>query len=111
MAGPPIGPSMSGSTGGWSDVVKLCRIEHVVGRSRECPEGACPFWEPGGAVLEGGCVFDRLVVLEDPDLALWLLELRGSLEPARLPRQRPAGERDDRAGGAGEEQRPHDAEP
>jgi hypothetical protein len=36
----------------------LCRLDASVGLERECPAAACPFWEPGGAVLEGRCAFE-----------------------------------------------------
>jgi hypothetical protein len=48
-----------------------------------CPRQRCSFWEPGGAVAEGGCVIDRLGVdLRRADLAGYLLEVRERLQQA-----------------------------
>jgi hypothetical protein len=62
---------------------RLCRIAAAVGRAEACPERACPFWEPGGAALEGRCAVDRLDLVEHADVAAWLLRLRARLEAAR----------------------------
>lgn len=49
-----------------------------------CPEQQCAFWEPGGAVVEGSCLIERLAVdLRDEGLAEYLLEARERLERAR----------------------------
>jgi hypothetical protein len=49
-----------------------------------CPGERCPFWEPGGAVLPGGCVIEYLgVELRAPGVAAFLLETRERLEHAR----------------------------
>jgi hypothetical protein len=49
-----------------------------------CPEQRCAFWEPGGAVLEGNCLIERLAVdLNDQELAEYLLQARERLESAR----------------------------
>ena len=49
-----------------------------------CPGERCPFWEPGGAVLAGGCVIEYLrVELRTPGVAAFLLETRERLEHAR----------------------------
>jgi hypothetical protein len=61
---------------------RLCSLEAAVGRAEACPEAACPFWEPGGAVLGGRCAFEQLGLSADPPLASWLLEIRGRLERA-----------------------------
>lgn len=54
-----------------------------------CPEGACPFWETGGAVLEAGCGLERLQLdLDRPDVARYLVELRRALECARDAQER-----------------------
>jgi len=58
---------------------RLCSLEATVGRRATCPEGACPFWEPGGAALAGRCAFEALGVTADAPLANWLLELRERL--------------------------------
>ena len=54
------------------------------GQAEPCPRERCAFWEPGGAVLEGGCVIDRLGGdVRGPAVAAYLLELRHSVERAR----------------------------
>jgi hypothetical protein len=57
----------------------LCSLEAAVGRLEACPEGACPFWEPGGAALGGRCAFEELDITADAELAAWLLEIRERL--------------------------------
>ena len=59
---------------------RLCTLAKTVGRSESCPKDACPFWEPGGAVLNGRCAFEELGISADARLATWLLEIRGRLE-------------------------------
>jgi hypothetical protein len=61
---------------------RLCSLEAVVGKAETCPEDACPFWEPGGAALNGRCAFEQLGVSADAGLAAWLLEIRGRLADA-----------------------------
>jgi len=61
---------------------RTCRIEQVVGRDAPCPEAVCPFWEPGGAVLEGRCAFERLDLEGRPQVASELLRVRWLLESA-----------------------------
>lgn len=56
-----------------------CHLELLVGRRVACSETACPFWEPGGAVIEGRCAFERLHVSLRPDTASELLQLRDAL--------------------------------
>jgi hypothetical protein len=54
------------------------------GRLESCPRERCSFWEPGGAVVPGSCLLERLSVdLSRPDLARHLLEVREHLEQAR----------------------------
>jgi hypothetical protein len=60
---------------------RLCRLEAAVGKAEECPEDACPFWEPGGAALHGRCAVDELGVVPDA-VAGWLLEIREKLAAA-----------------------------
>ena len=62
---------------------RLCTLEATVGRTEACPEDACPFWEPGGAALDGRCAFEQLGITADEALASWLLEIRGQLDLAR----------------------------
>jgi len=61
---------------------RLCTLEATVGKLEACPEGACPFWEPGGAALAGRCAFEELDVAADAALATWLLEIRERLASA-----------------------------
>ena len=62
----------------------LCRIKLAHDELELCSEGACPFWEAGGAVLEAGCGLERLHLdLDRPDFAEYLVELRRTLESAR----------------------------
>jgi hypothetical protein len=58
---------------------RFCSLESAVGKREACPESACPFWEPGGAVLEGRCAFEELDITADAALATWLLEIRKRL--------------------------------
>lgn len=62
----------------------LCALHLALGRREECPGPACAFWEEGGAIVEPGCVFERITLeLEArPELAKWLLGMRSSLESA-----------------------------
>jgi len=53
-------------------------------RVEPCPRDRCGFWEAGGAVMEGGCVLERLGVdLTQRDLAEYLLNVRQRLEQGR----------------------------
>jgi hypothetical protein len=61
---------------------RLCSLAATVGRPAACPEGACPFWEPGGAALGGRCAVEHLGVTADAALAQWLLEIRDRLGDA-----------------------------
>jgi hypothetical protein len=62
-----------------------CALHMATGNREECPRSACAFWEEGGAVVEPGCVFERVrfEVETRPDLARWLLKLRYDLENAQ----------------------------
>jgi hypothetical protein len=54
------------------------------GAIESCPQARCAFWEAGGAVVEGGCVIERLGLdVRRPDVAGYLLETRKRLEEAR----------------------------
>jgi hypothetical protein len=69
----------------------LCRMKLALGEVEACAQGACPFWEHGGAVLEAGCGLERLQLeLERPDLAGYFDELRRALERARDETERQA---------------------
>ncbi len=61
---------------------RLCSLDAAVGKAEACPEEACPFWEPGGAVLGGRCAFEQLGLSADAGLAAWLLEIHARLESA-----------------------------
>jgi hypothetical protein len=61
---------------------RLCSLEAALGRLEACPEGACPFWEPGGAALGGRCAFEQLDLAADARLATWMLEIRERLASA-----------------------------
>jgi len=63
-------------------MTRLCRLEHIAGRLMPCPEDGCPFWEPGGAVLEGRCAFERLDLASRTEVASELLRVRRLLESA-----------------------------
>jgi len=60
----------------------MCRLEQVAGREAPCPEAGCPFWEPGGAVLDGRCAFERLDLERRPEVASELVRVRRLLESA-----------------------------
>jgi hypothetical protein len=61
---------------------RLCRLATAIGETRPCPREGCPFWEPGGAVLEGRCAFEHVDVTARPELAELLLDLRSTLQRA-----------------------------
>lgn len=63
---------------------KTCTLRFAAERRvEECPRDRCAFWEPGGAVLEGSCLIERLGIdLDSADLASYLLETRERLEQA-----------------------------
>ena len=63
----------------------LCALHLTTGNREECPASACAFWEEGGAVVESGCVFERVRFELDgrPDVARWLLKLRYDLQNAQ----------------------------
>jgi hypothetical protein len=64
---------------------RTCTLHRIAeGRSERCPRELCSFWKPGGAVVDRGCVIDRLGVdVGRPDLAAYLLEVRARLDGAR----------------------------
>jgi hypothetical protein len=67
---------------GSEHTTRLCTLEVAVGKVEACPGDACPFWEPGGAALDGRCAFEELDVTADEALATWLLEIRERLASA-----------------------------
>jgi hypothetical protein len=64
------------------EATRLCRIAAVVGLPEACGEWRCPFWEPGGAALDGRCAVERLSLDGRPEVAAWLLGVRERLECA-----------------------------
>ncbi len=61
---------------------RLCRIAAAIGRAEPCSENGCPFWEPGGAALEGRCAVERLDLHGRDDVPELLLRLRARLGEA-----------------------------
>ena len=64
---------------------EMCSLRLAAQRHAElCPRERCAFWEPGGAIVDGACLIERLGVdLAACDLAAYLLETRERLERAR----------------------------
>ena len=61
-----------------------CTLRLATGVMETCRQQRCAFWEPGGAVVEGGCAIERLGLhIFGPDMARYLLETRERLEQAR----------------------------
>jgi hypothetical protein len=58
----------------------LCRLEQAVGVEAACRGVRCPFWEPGGAVLEGRCRFESIDFSRERDIARLLIGIRDRLE-------------------------------
>ena len=73
-----------------SETPRLCRLNETLGVAEECPEAACPFWEPGGAVLAGRCAFEGLDLAGRRDLAGYLLRIREGLHSAETGAKREA---------------------
>jgi hypothetical protein len=57
-----------------------CRLQGALGTVAGCPRELCAFWEPGGAVVEGRCLFERVDLQGRTELASWLLGIRARLE-------------------------------
>jgi hypothetical protein len=63
---------------------KPCTLQLATDVVEPCVGKRCAFWEPGGAVVEGGCGIERLgFYFLEPDVARYLLETRQRLEQAR----------------------------
>ncbi len=62
-----------------------CTLRLVAqGRAEPCPREACSFWEPGGVVVSGACLIERLGVdIRRDGLAAYLLETRERLDQVR----------------------------
>ena len=58
---------------------KPCRLDALAGATTLCSEGECPFWEPGGAVLEGRCAFEKVDLACRPEVVSELRRLREKL--------------------------------
>lgn len=72
----------------------VCRMKRTLGVAEACPEGGCPFWEQGGAIVESGCGLERLAIeLDRPDVAEYFADLRQALEKARDEGEREAARR------------------
>jgi hypothetical protein len=63
-------------------MTRPCRLDSLAGTTTLCTERDCPFWEPGGAVLEGRCAFDGVDLLRRPGVVSELLRLRQELAAA-----------------------------
>lgn len=63
-------------------MTRRCSLEHALGHTVPCQAGSCAFWEPGGAVLEGRCIFEHLDLAGRPEVAGELLRIRAQLESA-----------------------------
>ena len=63
---------------------KRCTLRLATGVVEFCPQQRCAFWEEGGAVVEGGCVIERLGPdVRKPEVAGYLVEVRKRLDQAR----------------------------
>jgi hypothetical protein len=63
---------------------KRCTLRLATGVVEFCPQQRCAFWEEGGAVVEGGCVIERLGPdVRKPEVADYLVDLRERLDRAR----------------------------
>ena len=62
--------------------LRLCSLELALGKTESCPGEGCPFWEPGGAVLDGRCAVERFGLTPQGSLLRWLLEIRERLASA-----------------------------
>jgi hypothetical protein len=74
---------------------KRCTLRLAAGVIEACRGERCAFWEPGGAVVEGGCLIERLGVdVRQADLAAYLLETRQRLEQPRALSEAQAAHRE-----------------
>lgn len=62
---------------------KRCRIEETLGMEGVCPEEPCPFWERGGMAGYGGCAFEKVDLVNHPEIAEWLFQTRKLVETER----------------------------
>lgn len=70
----------------YEDGVRTCTLRLAADRRiEECAPERCAFWELGGAVLDAGCLIDRLgIEARRPEVAGYLLHLRDRLERAQV---------------------------
>lgn len=68
---------------------RLCALQYAAGRVEPC-RTVCPFWESGGAVVDRGCMLERLLPVDHwtPELAARWLRVRSVLVD-RIGRPRP----------------------
>ena len=65
------------------------------GTAEPCTGEQCPFWEPGGVVLESRCFIETLgVEVKKPDVAGYLLDVRMTNEAAQDRAAREAAHRE-----------------
>jgi hypothetical protein len=57
----------------------VCRLKESLGEPEPCPGELCAFWEVGS------CALERVDLRGRPELAGFLLDLRGELESLRDP--------------------------
>lgn len=76
--------------GSMSETPQLCRLSETLGVAEECPEAACPFWEPAGAALAGRCAFEGVDLAGRRDLAGFLLRIRARFHAAETSDEREA---------------------
>jgi hypothetical protein len=57
-----------------------CRLKESVAEVEPCPGPPCPFWDARQA---GECVLKRVDLQDRPELARFLLSIRGDLESMR----------------------------
>src|SRR5205085_603 len=68
---------------------RLCRLQYAAGRIEACPEDRCPFWDPGGVVLDGRCSIEHVDLHANADVVHWLVELRTALKTAQTSGESP----------------------
>ncbi len=58
----------------------MCVLEAAAGVVEPCDGPSCPFWEPGGAMLQETCAVERLGILAIPAAVECFRETRRELE-------------------------------
>ena len=59
-------------------MAQKCRLDALAGRDVPC-SGRCPFWDPGGAVLDGRCMFELIDLSGRPAVVAELRAVRDEL--------------------------------